>query len=431
VRSIFTKIFLWFLATLLFAIAALILTAIWNNRAHAPGEPFTRMLAFECDGAASAYRGGGKTALAGYLANLDSHFPGEHHFLDTKGRDLVTGEDRAGLLSKVLPPTWIPGKRSLVRVQVCDGGQYRLLANLPPRADSTLSTLDYGWVLVTVALLCWVLAVQLASPLRRLKETVDCFGRGDLSARMRSRRKDEIGDVSRAFDRMADRIETLLRAERRLLQDVSHELRSPLARLGFAVELARKGPDRDAALRQIKKDVERLGELVGELLEVTRAEGDPATRERDEIDLAGLVHNLVEECGIEAEARQVRLPVHDGQPLMVLGDRELLRRAIENVLRNALRYAPDETSVEVAVGREGDHALVAVRDFGRGVPPAQLDQIFQPFFRVDAARDAASGGVGLGLAITRRAVELHHGQVRAENANPGLRVTVELPLASS
>ncbi|MGH9668062.1 MAG: sensor histidine kinase [Bryobacteraceae bacterium] len=429
-RSIFTKIFLWFLATLLFAIAALIVTAMWNNRARRPDEPFARMLAFECDEAGSAYRSGGKEALAGYLASLDRHFPGEHHFLDARGRDLVTGEDRAGLVSKVLPPTWIPRKHSPVHAEACDGGQHRLLANMPPRADSTLSTLDYGWILVTVALLCWVLAVQLASPLRRLKETVDCFGRGDLSARINSRRKDEIGDVSRAFDRMADRIETLLRAERRLLQDVSHELRSPLARLGFAVELARKGPDRDAALRQIKKDVERLGELVGELLEVTRAEGDPATRERDEIDLPGLVHSLVEECSLEAEARQVRLPVHNGQPLMVLGDRELLRRAIENVLRNALRYAPDETSVEVAVGREGNHALVAVRDFGRGVPAAQIDQIFQPFFRVDTARDAASGGVGLGLAITRRAVELHRGQVRAENANPGLRVTVELPLAA-
>lgn len=427
-RSIFTKIFLWFLATLLFAIGALILTAFWNNRAHRPDEPFARMLAFECDEASSAYRSEGKEALTGYLASLDRHFPGAHHFLDAWGRDVVTGDDRAALVSKVVPSTWFPRRHSQVHAEVCDGGQHMLLSNLPPRQDSTLTMLDYGWVLVTVALLCWVLAVQLASPLRRLKETVDCFGRGDLSARMHSRRKDEIGEVSRAFDRMAARIETLLRAERRLLQDVSHELRSPLARLGFAVELARKGPDRESALRQIKKDVERLGELVGELLEVTRAEGDPATGEQDEIDLAGLVHALVEECGIEATARSVRMPVHDGQPLMVRGNRELLRRAIENVLRNALRYAPDETSVEVVIERERDRATVAVRDFGCGVPSAQLDQIFQPFFRVDTARASASGGVGLGLAITRRAVELHHGNVRAENANPGLRVTVELPL---
>jgi len=431
VRSIFTKIFLWFLATLLFSIMALIATALWNNRAHRIEEPFARMQAFECEQAGAAYRTGGGPALAAYLASLDHHFPGEHYLLDARGKDLLTGENRSALISQITPPTWFPAKRSQVHAQTCDAGQHLLISRTPPRAESGISALDYGWILVTVALLCWVLAVQLASPLRRLKETVDCFGRGDLSARMHSRRKDEIGDVSRAFDRMADRIETLVRAERRLLQDVSHELRSPLARMGFAVELARKGPDPDAALRQIKKDIERLGELVGELLEVTRAEGDPATRERDEIDLAGLVHSLVEECGLEAAARQIRLPIQNGPGVMVRGDRELLRRAIENVLRNALRYAPQQTAVEIAVGREGNRALVAVRDFGRGVPPGSLDQIFQPFFRVDAARDAASGGVGLGLAITRRAVELHHGSVRAENVNPGLRVTVELPLSDS
>jgi two-component system, OmpR family, sensor histidine kinase CpxA len=244
---------------------------------------------------------------------------------------------------------------------------------------------------------------------------------------MQPKRNDEIGELGRAFDQMADRIQTLLAAERRLLQDISHELRSPLARLSFATELVRTAEDRDAAVARIRKEVTRLTSLVSSLLEVTRAEGDPSVRSAQPVSLDALLGEVVDDCRIEADARHCRVRLQAGEPTQARGDPELLRRAFENVLRNAIRHAPEETEIEVSLDRQSSLALISVRDRGPGVPSELLPAIFQPFFRVEAARDTSSGGVGLGLAIAHRAIDLHSGRIWAENAEPGLIVHIELP----
>lgn len=289
----------------------------------------------------------------------------------------------------------------------------------------------YLWTLLGTAVLGYLVAINLVRPLRNLRRTVEQFGRGDLTARTGSLRQDEIGGLSRAFDRMAERIETLLTAERRLLQDVSHELRSPLARLRFAVELARTDGDREEALTQIAKDVERLANLVDELLQLTRAEGDPSSQDLHIIPLDELLRSLVADCGLEAEARHRRLVLKTNGPVFLLGERELIRRAVENVLRNAIHYAPEGTTVEVALTLVSEVATITVRDHGPGIPEEWLDQIFKPFFRVDNDRARTSGGVGLGLSIAQRAISLHRGKVVARNAQPGLVVTIELPHAKA
>jgi two-component system sensor histidine kinase CpxA len=258
---------------------------------------------------------------------------------------------------------------------------------------------------------------------------VERFGRGDLSARAGSARRDELGQLARTFDRMADRIETLLAAERRLLLDISHELRSPLARLGVAIELGRSGDDTDTTLNRIQKEADRLNSLVGQLLQVTRAEGDAASLHRDQVRLDQLVELLVEESAIEAAAHGCGLRNESGGPVTVAGDPELLRRAVENVLRNAIRYSPRDTTVEVRLSRSGACAVVEIRDHGPGVPEDSLPHIFDPFYRVETDRNRLSGGIGLGLSIARRAVELHRGAIRAANANPGLRIELEFPVA--
>jgi two-component system sensor histidine kinase CpxA len=227
---------------------------------------------------------------------------------------------------------------------------------------------------------------------------------------------------------MAERIGTLLTAERRLLQDISHELRSPLARLSFAAELARTAENRDAAIDRLNKEIARLTDLVGGLIQVTRVEGDPEAHNTEDLRLDGLVTEVVNDCRMEAEARGSRITL-DAEPQLTLrGDREVLRRAIENVLRNSIRYTPAGSSVEVNLATTGDAARIAVRDYGPGVPEDVLPKIFQPFFRVDDSRDTATGGVGLGLAIASRAIGLHHGRLWAENVAPGLKVWIELPL---
>jgi two-component system sensor histidine kinase CpxA len=268
----------------------------------------------------------------------------------------------------------------------------------------------------------------LASPLRTLRKVVERFGRGELGARSELNRKDEIGELADSFNRMAGQITTLLSAERRLLQDVSHELRSPLARLGFAVELAKTSPDRETALARIHQEAARLTQLVDEVLQLTRAEGDPTARILESVDCGELLSEVVDSCALEAEMHGCRLETKIDATPVVSGDFELLQRACDNVLRNAIRHAPKGTSVAVELSQQNGHARIAVRDYGPGVPPDALSEIFKPFFRVESDRGRSSGGVGLGLAIASRAVEIHQGRITARNASPGLLVEIELPI---
>jgi len=291
--------------------------------------------------------------------------------------------------------------------------------------------LYYILLFAAIVVLCWMLGIQFISPLNRLTDTVRCFGAGDLTARAGLKRRDELGELSQAFDQMAGRIETLLTAERRLLQDISHELRSPLARLSFAAELARTSPDREGSIARVNKEIKRLAELVESLIQVTRAEGDSTARNLEPVPIAEMVQELVEDATIEANVRGCRLVLRGSNELILHADRELLRRALENILRNAIRHAPDNSDIEIALDNSADEASISVRDYGSGVPTESLTAIFKPFFRVDNSRNSATGGIGLGLSIAERAIRVHHGNLWAENAEPGLRVCVDLPLGKS
>ncbi len=204
------------------------------------------------------------------------------------------------------------------------------------------------WIIGLVVVLCYGFAYHLTSPVRKLRTAVDCFGRGDFSARAtNTNRKDEIGELAKSFNQMADRIQTLLAAERRLLLDISHELRSPLARLSVAIELARSGEDRDDMLDRIQREAERLNELVAELLQVTRVEGDPSRQKMDKVRLDELLGDVIYDSLLEAKTKDCTLVLSAPTPATLIGDEELIRRAVENVIRNALRYAPPGTSINV------------------------------------------------------------------------------------
>jgi signal transduction histidine kinase len=315
-------------------------------------------------------------------------------------------------------------------MRVSDDGRYRLVTvvSLPPRLGLWNSLWYFLWFPLLIAVLCYLLAVHLASPLRDLRRVVERFGRGDLSSRFHLTRQDEIGELARAFNLMAGQITTLLSAERRLLQDVSHELRSPLARLGFAVELAKTSPDREAALGRVRKEADRLHQLVNELMQLTSAEGDPTAKNLEAVELGALLRDLVAECTLQAEAQGCELILRIDQAAVVAGDRELLRRACDNVLTNAIRHAPAESAVEIELTVRERLGTISIRDHGPGVPAETLGELFKPFYRVEVDRGRSSGGVGLGLAIARRAVELYQGRIIARNANPGLIVEIELPV---
>jgi signal transduction histidine kinase len=429
-RTVFAKILLWSFGMLVLSLAAyLFISTGMESRISGKGGPFQRTVAFQVDQAEVTYRSGGPAALAAYLRKLQVFFGPEHFFTDAQGKDLATGADRSALLAAARGEHNGPHEHGgrFVFVAASQDGEYRLIATGRPPFTRWSFLPYYGLILLVVALLCWMLAVNIASPLRALAHTVERFGHGDLSARVGSRRHDEIGDVARAFDQMAERIETLLTAERRLLQDISHELRSPLARLSFAAELTKTAEDRNSAAARIKKEIDRLTNLVGALVEVTRVEGDPASRRVEQLDLKRLVEELLEASRMEADARGCRFHFECSGAAEVRGDRELLRRAIENVVRNAVRYAPEGSTIDVKLESADGAASVSVRDYGPGVPEEMLPRIFQPFFRVDGSRDSQTGGVGLGLAIAQRAVGAHHGHITAQNAAPGLRVRLEIP----
>jgi two-component system sensor histidine kinase CpxA len=429
-RSLFVKMLLWFLGTSLLSLAAfLIASSLLTPRTVSTGF-VPPLMSYHMQEARQAFEDGGAGKLSSYLNRLDHrHQRSAHYLTDASGRDLINGVDRSRLLleARSVDWLWLPWFGHRVFALSTNDPRYQYIV-VPPQRSRLPSFLPfYLWFLLGVMIFCYILAVNLARPLRRLRRTLERFGRGDLSVRTCSTRKDEIGDLSRAFDRMAERIETLLTAERRLLQDVSHELRSPLARLRFAVELARTDGDRDEALTHIQKDVERLARLVDELLQLTRAEGDPSSRDIEVVPLQDLLRSLVTDCAIEAEAKRCGLTLHTDRPLYLRGERELLRRAVENVIRNAIRYAPKGTAIEIGLDGSAAGATIGVRDYGPGVPEEALQDIFKPFFRVEGDRDRASGGVGLGLSIAQRAVSLHQGTITARNASPGLFVTIELP----
>lgn len=428
-RSLFTKILLWFLATTVITSFGVAITSALIFEASEPRRPpFPFFMTHQLDEARTAYESGGKASLAKVIERMHRGDRTDVFFTDSSGKDLLTGKDYSRYLPGAPRPFFnIMGRRPLARASA--DGKYVLIF-LGPRRPGPFWFLraQHLWVLAVAVLLCYALAFHLSSPVRKLQRAVDRFGRGDFSARAGSRRGDELGELARTFDQMADRIETLLTAERRLLLDISHELRSPLARLSVAVELARSDSDPRATLDRIQREADRLNELIGGLLEVTRAEGDPSVKRREPLQLDELVSQIVENCQIEATAKDCSLRTPRCEEIAVEGDAELLRRAIENVVRNAIRYAPHQTAVEISLLRQDQSAVVQVRDYGPGVPGESLSRIFDPFYRVDAARGRNSGGVGLGLSIARRAVELHGGKLTARNAVPGLEVSLRIPL---
>ena len=430
-RSVYAKLLLWSFATLVLALIAFVaVTFMVSFQAAGEGGVFRRMHSLELEQAREAYEGGGPQKLRQFIDRQRQYLPGNRYLTDAQGKDVLTGADCSGLLATASPAGAPPPMRgSWVAAAVSDDGRYRWIAESgPPPVDVRRFLPYYLLILGAVALVCWLLAVNIASPLRTLARTVDRFGAGDLDVCVNSARRDEIGELSRAFDRMAERIRTLLTAERALLQDISHELRSPLARLTFAAELVRTAEDRDKAVDRLKKEIQRLTDLVSALLQVTRTEGDPSSATPEELRLDDLLCEVVDDCRVEADASGCTVHFQTSATLTARGDRELLRRAIENVLRNSIRFAPKDSAVDVALDADGLNARISVRDYGPGVPEESLTKIFQPFFRVDDSRDSSTGGSGLGLAIAMRAVTLHDGKLWAENARPGLRTCIELPM---
>jgi two-component system sensor histidine kinase CpxA len=287
-------------------------------------------------------------------------------------------------------------------------------------------------------LVCLWLARYITAPVEKLRAAARQLADGNLSSRIGSdsiRRKDELGDLERDFDRMAERIESLMSSQQRLIHSISHELRSPLARLNVALGLARKQADAtvNGSLDRIEREAGRLNELIGSLLTLARWESGAEPVNCDAVELDTLVREVAADADFEARSRNRAVRVLTLQPCSITGVRDLLRSAIENVMRNAVKYTRKDSEVEVTLehvhGPGQERAVIRVCDHGDGVPEDALENIFRPFYRVADSRERSSGGAGLGLSIAAKAVSLHGGQVRAENSpTGGLMVELRFPL---
>jgi two-component system, OmpR family, sensor kinase len=436
---LFWKIFFAFWLTLVAAAVISGTLVVAERRAREAAEPELALgppQRFAIDLAAVTLRHGGTAALRDWIREANERArPLALYAVDSAGRDLLGRAVPAPVLARAREVAADPEGRGARRVQAPGGESFVLFVPAaaerlrpPPRLPAwMLLFIGAAASLAVSALLAW----YLARPIRSLRWAFDAAASGRLDTRVRplmGGRRDELADLGRDFDRMAQQLQALVASQRRLLHDVSHELRSPLARVQAAIGLARQDPRRlEASLERIEREITRVDLLVGELLTLARLETGAAKAALQPVDLADLVASIGEDARFEAEAsgRRVRLELPSSSA-WVRGSPELLHRAVENVVRNAVKYTALDTEVAIELRSDGSRAALSVADRGPGIPEGELGKVFQPFYRVAGnARD----GFGLGLAIAQLAVAAHGGTIRAANApEGGLRVAIELPL---
>lgn len=284
---------------------------------------------------------------------------------------------------------------------------------------------------IVLSVVAWMLASRYSKPIRRLNWAMQQAAQGDFEVRIASdvgNDSNEIGELARQYDRMAERIHGLLTRQKRLFHDVSHELRSPLARMNVAIELAQRDRSQtDACLMRMQREVANLDALVGELLTYARLD-ENAPMDMECVEWVGLLESVVEDADFEGSQRQVHVSLDAPECVYVRAHVDSLMRAVENLIRNALRFSPAESCVRVALATQNDQAVLTITDSGPGMPDEDIDNLFEPFVR---GKDQATGnGFGLGLAIAKRAVSRHAGTLTAQNVSPhGLQMRICLPLA--
>jgi two-component system OmpR family sensor kinase len=309
----------------------------------------------------------------------------------------------------------------------------------PPLWGVIMDLLLLSFLFSVVGLLLWRVLVR---PLQRITAAAQAFGEGDMSARTGVDRKDEIGNLARSFDEMSERIARSREAERELLASLSHELRTPMARIRVALDLAAESDAETArtSLTDVAEDLTELETLMANIFSTTRLEmaalardNQPVPLQRGQVDVAALLEKAVAHQGAQHPQRAYILHVGvSGARGSICADAIFIRRAIENVLDNAHKYSPGDLPVTISVDEVDKSLRVVVTDRGVGIGPDDLPRVFSPFFRADRSRTRATGGVGLGLALAKRVVEAHGGSIRvASQVDVGTTVTFLLPIAEA
>ncbi len=391
----------------------------------------------------------GREGLTDWLRSLPAVTGSMIYVLDDRGRDLLErplpaaveiAMRRFGGMRFGPPPERefrnLRPARPFTQLVGPAGDTYTLFV-LPPRgklakwfAERGLAGLVFLALLVSAGISYW-LARAISTPVRRLRESADAIAGGNLETRVADRvgrRSDEIGLLAQDFDRMARGLQLAWQRQTELMRNVSHELRSPLARLRVALELARRKKGQLPELDKIDLETERLNGLIGQILEFSRLDSD-VREDTVDIDLNDLVLSVVEDARYEYGCvdSDPGIAFDADRSIAISGYPSALRSAVENLLRNAMQHGAEKGGVTVQLRQDETDAVITVSDQGGGVPEDQLSQIFEPFFRVHTDRGQAKNGSGLGLAIVARAVAMHEGSMTASNAAGGLSIEIRLP----
>jgi len=458
VKSLFWKIFVSFwLALILFASLTLWATSHYLEKTRNEAsniQPRNNTIEYIRQARALA-QDGDINALHHWLMRLDKREAIPYLLLDENGKDLLNRQVPLHIQHRVLrlERKYLHDehedehrrRRPHHRPIIINGQRYRLMPDFQsitlnrvlnrPRAIATPILL----AALISAIICLLLARYLTAPIGRLRQATQKLAQGDLNQRVSpsmGKRKDEIVELANDFDYMAEQLQALIESHKQLLRDASHELRSPLARLQVALGLARQRGESETTheLDRIEREAERLNELIGQLLALARLETNTEEIERKPIELDVLLEQIIDDAAYEAHAINRDVKITHSIPVTIKGNSVLLSSALENVVRNAIRYTADATSVEVSLQNDNEKTgwvEIRIRDYGPGIPKQMLESIFKPFVRVGEARDRQSGGHGLGLAIAKRAINLHGGEMTAANEDNGLSIIIRLPVNDS
>lgn len=454
IQSLFLKIFLWFWATLIATGIALVATWIVLQPKNVPSQWQTSLAEARISGTAAVdeVERKGPSAASAHMTQFGRRNHLKSCLFDASGR-VISGSDCSSFdgISANGVPANIPSfdmkhgfLRVAMRVWGKSGRQYIYASEItehrgaPPGIGASGILLRWSVAFLVSGLICYLLTRYLTGPILRLREASQQLAQGNFSTRAAAgleHRRDELGALVRDFNTMAVRIEELVSRQRQLIYDISHELRSPLARLNVALDLGRERKGNDPAFDHMEQDLGCLNDMIGRLLTVARLDTSTAVIPMAEVDLTELVSQIVRSADFELQQQNGAVRLSSPGQYFVHGNAELLHSAIENVIRNAIRYTGTGNAVDVQLEAAGTTAptfiRLLVRDYGEGVPEPELVNIFQPFYRVADDRNRQSGGTGLGLAIADRVVHIHGGTIHARNAAPhGLEVKILLPQAA-
>jgi len=458
VRRLFVKVFLWFWLALLALCAFFVGSRLLGTRLLPPTELKTIFAPRVASEAAQAYETGGPQDFVRYERRLLGNPDRQLYLIANDGKDVLSRPipaESAGIVQgarsdgRVLERYGLRSRSASYRFVSPSGRPYVLLVNIPLKfgmlldAVSGSGLLFIAGVLLTVTLFCLWLVYHIVAPIQGIQLAARRVASGDLNARAPvgiSKRHDELASLAVDFDAMVERTSLLVRSQRDLLNSVSHELRSPLARFNMSLGLLRKQspPESHELMQRMERDVERINVLLGQLLTFSRLESGLSSSQKEQVDISQLVHEVVADGDFEARGYGKSVYVDaDNEIYLDKADPETLRSAFENVIRNAIRFTPPNSAVQVLLRSDTENvspkAILSVRDFGPGVAEESLQEIFQPFFRANPISGAVkgNGGTGLGLAIALEAIRLHGGTILAQNAKPtGLEIKITLPICN-